>query len=151
MAARAGNDAESLAHCYGKRVLPTSLRPSVQYRSPRELFVAYSPVHFANGDMRRDYGWTRALLTALATAGVVTLGIRAFATALFVALFTTDLRFVVFFNVCVTLLVSRLLLATTTIWASVRPRFGLQRGWHRPITAPIRRRWKQWTTADERL
>ena len=151
MAARAGNDRESLAHCYGSNLRPTALRPSVRLRSPRELFVAYSPVHFANGDMRRDYGWTRALLVAFASAAAVTLGIRAFATALFVAVFTTDLRVVVFFNVCATLLLSRLLLATTTLSTSVRPRFGLRKGWHRPLTRPLRRRWAAWSSADERL
>lgn len=150
MRGRAGDSIESLTHCYGSSLLPT-LRPRFEFRSPRELFVAYSPVHFTNGDMRRDYGWTRALLTAFATAGVVTFGIRVFATALFVSLFTTDLRFVVFFNVCATLFVSRLLLATTTFSGSGRPRFGLQPGWHRPITNPIRRRWEQLTATDERL
>jgi hypothetical protein len=65
--------------------------------------------------MRRAYGWTRALLTAIVAVGAVALGIRALLTALFVALVTAKLPLVALFNVCVSLLVGRLLLASGAV------------------------------------
>ncbi|WP_227375731.1 hypothetical protein [Haladaptatus halobius] len=104
---------ESLARCY-ESTLVSLTPPRVGVVDLKASVTARSPVHFEPGDMRRDYGWTRALLTAAAVVGSLALSVRVLLTGLFVVFVSTDLLLVGLFNACVTVLVGRWVLARRT-------------------------------------
>ncbi len=110
MARGARRNRESLAQCYGSALVRFSLRPNVSLCDLWTRFLARSPIHFQYGDMRREYGWTKALVTAALSVGALGLAVRALLTGLFVAFVTSDLPFVLGFNLCLTVLVGRWLL-----------------------------------------
>ncbi|MFC4549211.1 hypothetical protein, partial [Halorussus sp. GCM10023401] len=110
MAPRASRGGGSLRQCYEETLLPPGLRPDLSRDRLRTALVSLSPIHYRDGDMRRDYGWTRAICSALLVAGALALGVRLVLTLLFVALVTTDAPVVALFNFCLSLVVGRLLL-----------------------------------------
>ncbi len=60
--------------------------------------------------MRRDYGWTRAFLTAAVVVGALAVSVRLLLTGLFVTFVTSDLLLVALFNLCLSVFVGRWLL-----------------------------------------
>ncbi|WP_227355396.1 hypothetical protein [Haladaptatus salinisoli] len=103
---------ESLARCYDSTIV--SPPPRVGVDDLKATVTARSPIHFERGDMRRDYGRTRALLTAAAVVGSLALSVRVLLTGLFVVFVSTDLLLVGLFNACVTVLVGRWVLVSGT-------------------------------------
>ncbi|WP_266080363.1 hypothetical protein [Haladaptatus caseinilyticus] len=82
--------------------------------------------------MRRDYGWTKALLTSLLAVGAMGLSVRVLLTGLFVTFVTSEVLFVVLFNLSVTALVGRLLLSSITLHPRDRRQRGMRNGQSRP-------------------
>jgi hypothetical protein len=107
---RARRDSESLRECFEPRLLPPVRHPRRRLREARHAVLSRSPYYFARGDMRREYGWMQALLTAGATVAAVALAFRLVLTGLFVTLVSADISLVFLFNVCVSLLLGRALL-----------------------------------------
>lgn len=130
---------ESLAQCYESTRVPSPLRPGVGIGQLSTYFVALSPIHYEHGDMRRDYGWTNALLTAILSIGVVGLTVRALLTGIFVAFVTTDIFLVVLFNVGMTAVVGRLLLSSVQVHPRDRRQRRIRNGWMRPVRTHSRR------------
>ncbi|WP_435157761.1 hypothetical protein [Haladaptatus sp. DFWS20] len=110
------------------------MRPRVGIGQLSAYFVALSPIHYEHGDMRRDYGWTNALLTAILSVGVVGFTVRALLAGIFVAFVTTDILLIVLFNVGMTAVVGRLLLSSV----QVHPRDRRQRKIRNERTRPVR-------------
>lgn len=110
MPSRRRGTTESLAHCFGSPLVRYTTLPAIGVDGIRASAVDRSPVHFRRGDMRRAYGWTRALLTAAVTVGGILLAVRLLLTGLFVTFVSPELSSVVVFNAFVTLLAGRLLL-----------------------------------------
>jgi hypothetical protein len=76
----------------------------------RAYLARRSPLHYEDGDMRRDYDWTRAALAGLLAAGLVALACRLVLTGLFVTLVSAEPVLVIAFNASVTILVGGSLL-----------------------------------------
>lgn len=97
--------------------------------------------------MRRDYGWTRAICSALLVAGGLALGVRVVLTLLFVALVTTDAPVVALFNFCLSLVVGRLLL-DEGVFRPNEPRRSRREAWLANAVAVARRVGSHVTSAD---
>ncbi|MFB9808295.1 hypothetical protein ACFFQF_25400 [Haladaptatus pallidirubidus] len=102
--------------------------------------VERSPIHYKKGDMRRDYGWTSALLRTVCSVSAVGLGVRAILTALFVAFVTADIALVVLFNLCLTAFVGRLLLSSVKIHPRDRRQRRIRNGWTRAVRTDTHQR-----------
>ncbi|WP_139328945.1 hypothetical protein [Haladaptatus litoreus] len=113
--------------------------------------VSHSPIHYQKGDMRRDYGWTSALLRAVCSVSAVGLGIRALLTGLFVAFVTTNIALVVLFNLCLTAFVGRLLLSSVKIHPKDHRQRQLRNGWTRPLRTDTRQQSRNSGTKIDRL
>ncbi|WP_150123012.1 hypothetical protein [Haladaptatus sp. R4] len=126
--------------------------PNVSFGSIKETFVSRSPAHFKRGDMRQAYGWTSAILTAIATVGVLALALRVLLTGLLVTFVTSDILVVVGFNVCVTLLVGRWIIGQVRIHPLERRQLGVQAASFRPGVSEQRyRRARESSTTTDRL
>lgn len=110
MSPHARRDPASLTECFEPPLRTYARLPKRVVQSLYWALIARSPVHFLASDMRHHYGWTRALLTAGATVAGLTFAIRLVLTGLFATFVSPSLPFVVVFNVCLTLLLGRLLL-----------------------------------------
>ena len=140
---RGRHEPRSLGECFEPR-LRTYLRLPLRWlRRRRQAVVTYSPVHFARGDMRREYGWTRALLTAAATVAGVALVFRVVLTGLFVTLVSADVSLVVLFNLCVSLLLGRLFLGVVDTEPRTRRRVVGPRPWGVRSTNRRRAGWRR--------
>lgn len=125
--------------------LPRAARATLA-RWRRSAF-ARSPVHYEPGDMRRDYEWTRAALTAGVVATGSAVAGRLLLTGLFVAFVTANPALVAAFNLAISLLgAASLLLAV----AATGRRGALDRGRWLPDRL---RRWLRARASDpmERL
>ncbi|SEP24119.1 hypothetical protein SAMN04487948_12560 [Halogranum amylolyticum] len=134
MPRRARREPASLSECFESRVRTYARLPWRWGRDLRRALFAHSPLHFARGDMRREYGWTRALLTAGATVAGVALLSRLLLTGLFVTLVSADVPLVVLFNLCVSLLLGRTLLGVVDTEPRTRRRVVTPRSWRMQST-----------------
>lgn len=98
---------KSLTECFEHWLFTYVRLPARTGASVRAAVLSRSPIYFDPGDMRREYGWRRALLTAAGTLVIVALGIRLLLTGLFVILVSNDISLIVAFNLCATLLLGR--------------------------------------------
>ncbi len=131
--------------------MPVRTPSSVGLDDLRAFTLTRSPIHFEDGDMRRDYGWTRAFLTAAALVGVFAFSLRLVLTGLFVTFVTSDLVFVALFNVSVTVLVGGWLLEGESHPATVLHSV-VRRRRDRGLRTTIRcRRWNWSSSTDDRL
>ncbi|WP_089872173.1 hypothetical protein [Halogranum rubrum] len=143
---RARRDPESLRECFEPRLLPSIRDQKRRLHRVRRALLSRSPYYFARGDMRREYGWTRALLTAGATVAGVALAFRLVLTGLFVTLVSAEISLVLLFNVCVSLLLGRALLdRIDTEPRTYRRVVGPRPPWVRSTISRRRRgrRWRQ--------
>lgn len=148
MPPRAGREPASLGECFEPRLRTYVRLPWRRLRRLRRAAFARSPVHFARGDMRREYGWTRALLTAGATVAGVALVFRLVLTGLFVTLVSADVSLVVLFNLCISLLLGRVFLGVVDTEPRTHRRVVGARPWW--VQSTRRRRRSCWRRRRQR-
>lgn len=137
MSPRARRDSASLSECFEPRHRAYLRLPQRTLCSLRFALRARSPVHYVAGDMRRDYGWTRALLTAAATVAGVALAVRLVLTGVFVAVASPSPVVVVLFNLCLSFLLGRAVLGRLDTEPRTRRRVVNARTWWvRGVTRP---------------
>jgi hypothetical protein len=125
---------QSLSQCYHRGVR-ASIGEGVRglLAAGRHRALAASPLHYEDGDMRRNYDWLRAALAAGVTAVLVIALSRVVLTGLFVAFVSADPSIAVGFNLGLAMLTSGVLAvsALVRLWRHVR--------WRRYVPRPVRR------------
>ncbi|SDN19385.1 hypothetical protein SAMN04487949_3618 [Halogranum gelatinilyticum] len=122
-------DSASLSQCFEPWHYTYLRLPQRASWGLRNLLRARSPVHYVAGDMRRDYGWTRTLLAAGATLAGFAFTVRLLLTGVFVALASPSPVAIVLFNLSLSFLLGRTLLARLDTEPRTRRRVVSARTW----------------------